>query len=218
LPNTQLTKPTVWGLNTGQIAPQFNQILNDIGPELSAKVDLYQKTEDKWRVAGGHWLTQKWINTYYPNININEQKRHQYGKPFFQNLPEFNISHSGDWVVFAFAKQGKIGVDIEKIRTLEIQNFNKQFSPTDLVKIQQNKNPLRAFFNAWTIKEAVMKADGRAMKIPLHHIHLAEAKAYIQNEPNPWFTCPFFADPEHMGTVSMNIPFATPDFLEINLL
>lgn len=90
------------------------------------------------------------------------------GKPHLAAPPappllEFNASHSGDWVVLAFARGLPIGVDVECHRELEFSELvNAFFSPQE--RETWSKLPAadhtHAFFSAWTRKEAYLKALG----------------------------------------------------------
>ena len=97
-----------------------------------------------------------------------EWKQLQYsekGRPFLLNKPlDFNLSHSGVYV-FLGIDSHKIGVDIEKHRTVKYQNFNRQFSPQELRQIESADEPQKEFFRLWSVKEAVIKADGRGMAV-----------------------------------------------------
>ncbi len=94
------------------------------------------------------------------------------GKPAIPNSElEFNISHSGDLALFAFAKNIPIGVDVEAIKPkIEYEDIAKRFfSPTEYEQLLQIPTPTRktAFFNCWTRKEAFIKAIGEGLSFPL---------------------------------------------------
>jgi 4'-phosphopantetheinyl transferase len=55
-----------------------------------------------------------------------------------------------------------------------------------MMQILASKNPTHTFFEYWTIKEAVMKADGRGMRIPLHSIKLRRGIATIDDLNVEW--------------------------------
>jgi 4'-phosphopantetheinyl transferase len=96
-----------------------------------------------------------------------------FGKPRIDRAPEFgfNLSHSGNMAVFAFASDCNVGVDVEQIR--ELSDFeeiiHRYFSIAEIEEFWNVERNLRkdAFFNAWTRKEAYIKAKGEGLSIPL---------------------------------------------------
>jgi 4'-phosphopantetheinyl transferase len=95
------------------------------------------------------------------------------GKPFVA-FPEnkglfFNLSHSGSQIVFAFSKYPEMGIDIERIRTVDdIDRLARNYFSAEEYAILINlpsweKN--KAFIKIWSIKEALIKASG----CPLEH-------------------------------------------------
>ena len=51
--------------------------------------------------------------------------------------------------------------------------------------IYNSNNQYENFFDLWTKKESVIKADGKGLSIPLDQIHIYANKAWINN--NIWF-------------------------------
>lgn len=89
----------------------------------------------------------------------------------------FNLSHSGTMALFAFARDRKIGVDVEQIR----QDFESEvlaerfFSSSERQALSQIPASGRhdAFFHCWTRKEAFMKAKGEGLLLPLHQFDVS---------------------------------------------
>ncbi len=95
------------------------------------------------------------------------------GKPFVA-FPEnggiyFNLAHSGRQIVYAFSKHPDMGIDIERIRTVDDIDLlaRKYFSAEEYAIVinlpSWEKN--KAFVRIWCIKEALIKATG----CPLAH-------------------------------------------------
>jgi len=84
---------------------------------------------------------------------------------------EFNLSHSDDLALYAFALGVPVGVDVEVIRPLsDMEAIAKRFfSPLEYEMLQRvsAENRPSAFFNCWTRKEAYIKAEGLGLYIPL---------------------------------------------------
>lgn len=75
---------------------------------------------------------------------------------------EFNLSHSGDSVAVAIADR-PVGVDIECHRPLEdgAGIARTVFHARELQWLQAQADFLPAFYQLWTLKEAVLKAMGK---------------------------------------------------------
>lgn len=91
------------------------------------------------------------------------------GKPFLKNgLGEFNVTHSGDYLVTAFAHH-PIGVDLEKIKDFPERNYIKDhfFHPGEIAELNQlqDEDFDVAFFTCWTRKEALLKAIGCGLEV-----------------------------------------------------
>jgi len=94
------------------------------------------------------------------------------GKPFTRGEPplEFNLAHSDNRVVFAFA-HWPVGVDVERIRPLpDLLTIAARFFARGEYEAMQRLTgvPLEdTFFRCWTLKEAYVKATGDGLSFPL---------------------------------------------------
>jgi 4'-phosphopantetheinyl transferase len=84
---------------------------------------------------------------------------------------QFNVSHSGDYILIALNRRHAVGVDVERIRTdLAIEEIAQRFfSPRerrDLSALTPQERP-GGFFTCWTRKEAYLKARGDGLTVPL---------------------------------------------------
>lgn len=82
----------------------------------------------------------------------------------------FNLSHSHEYVAYAFARES-VGVDIERVRTLEDADdiAGHMFSSHEkdaYSKLGRDERAL-GFFQCWTRKEAFIKATGEGLSRPL---------------------------------------------------
>jgi 4'-phosphopantetheinyl transferase len=104
----------------------------------------------------------------------------QFGKPALvasagASALEFNLSHSGDLALIAVSRGGPVGVDVEA-RNREIRHIalaERFFSPVERAALRalahDGKATTEGFFNAWTRKEAYLKATGHGITRGLHH-------------------------------------------------
>jgi 4'-phosphopantetheinyl transferase len=91
----------------------------------------------------------------------------------------FNVSHSEDVAIYAFARGREIGVDVEAVRELRDADdiaarfFSRRENETYLALDSRDK-PL-GFFNCWTRKEAFIKALGDGLYYPLDRFDVSLA-------------------------------------------
>ncbi|WP_434624396.1 4'-phosphopantetheinyl transferase family protein [Azospirillum sp. B2RO_4] len=94
-----------------------------------------------------------------------------HGKPALAGGPAFNLSDSEDALAIAVAAEGRIGVDIERLRPIESADgiADRFFHPTERVALQGLGPDQRdeGFLLAWTRKEAFIKAAGVGLSMPL---------------------------------------------------
>lgn len=74
----------------------------------------------------------------------------------------FNLSHSGDYILYSFARWYEVGIDVEYVdTTLELENMARSVLLPDEFLYWYSlppKKKIRAFFKYWTAKESFLKA------------------------------------------------------------
>ncbi|MEO0733443.1 MAG: 4'-phosphopantetheinyl transferase superfamily protein [Bacteroidota bacterium] len=94
-----------------------------------------------------------------------------HGKPVlpsdFSDL-QFNLSHAGGWGLAAVTRTYSIGVDVEPIHdSFSVAALVRRFfSPREIPVVLAGQH--RSFYLAWTRKEAIIKAHGDGLALPLH--------------------------------------------------
>lgn len=87
------------------------------------------------------------------------------GKPALSSGgPFFNLSHSSEFAVVAVSERFELGVDIEAIRS-DVDALGlarRYFHPDEFEHLNSLEPTLltKAFFQCWTLKEALLKARG----------------------------------------------------------
>jgi len=125
-----------------------------------------------------------------------------YGKPELLTPPvplAFNLSHSKDFALVAFARSGRLGVDVEQVRTLSdaLSLAERNFAADEVQWLSSTppEQQPEVFFRIWTRKEAVLKAVGAGLWIDLHGFSVVPVKGAGEllpmaltpgAEPDPW--------------------------------
>lgn len=83
------------------------------------------------------------------------------GRPGLAGSPlDFNISHSGHWVLLAVARRGPVGVDVERqAPSRDLVGIAKRYFSPEEAECVEHEGPA-AFYRFWTAKEAALKAAG----------------------------------------------------------
>ncbi|NLA86442.1 MAG: 4'-phosphopantetheinyl transferase superfamily protein [Clostridiales bacterium] len=87
------------------------------------------------------------------------------GKPYLTGFPycEFSISHTRNAVAAAVSDK-PVGVDVERVREIDIGIAKRVFSDNELISLgDTDKDINRQFFSIWTKKEALVKYFGTGL-------------------------------------------------------
>lgn len=150
--------------------------------EFNARISKFRRWQDAQLSLLGRILLKYGLNTYFgiQNFEIGRTPDH---KPFLKkkNL-YFNISHSGNLVVCCI-NEFPVGIDVEHINPgTNYEEFKFQMTDKEFDAIHFSQDKLKAFFMYWTEKEAVIKAHGKGLLIPLESFEINQNKTIIENE------------------------------------
>ena len=99
-----------------------------------------------------------------------ELKINEHGRPYIPDIDfSFSISHSGEYAALAYEEERiDLGVDIQAHRETESTGIAESFfAEEERAYLKRQSDPVHAFFDLWTRKEAYMKARGLGLSIPL---------------------------------------------------
>lgn len=157
--------------------------------DIIQKVGKYRRWEDAHGSLFGKHLLQVALWEAGFSGDLSGLQYSAYGRPYLADGPDFNISHSGTRVACVVGVEGKVGLDLEEIRDLDITDFRGQFSALEWEAIQGAPEPLTAFYHYWTAKECLSKADGRGLNLPLADLRI-ETNTAIQLDGRSWNMTP----------------------------
>ena len=145
------------------------------------RADRFRRPEDRTRFLAAHGQTRLVLAA--SGAGRAEGLRfatNETGKPRLAGARRpitFNLSHSGDWAALAVAALGDVGVDIEAMRPFDdVEGFaSRTFAPGEAAELALLPPPRRqeGFFACWARKEAILKADGRGLGLPLESFEVS---------------------------------------------
>lgn len=134
-------------------------------PEEQKKSESFVKDEDRNRFIISRIYVRKLLASYLKNqpgelkFKYSDQR-----KPSLEDYPmtNFNISHSGDYVVIGFANKWSVGVDVELMNPhVDLYNMIINCMSTIEVSVILNSEmPRQTFYKYWTRKESLLKGIG----------------------------------------------------------
>jgi 4'-phosphopantetheinyl transferase len=78
-----------------------------------------------------------------------------------------SITHSGDLVGLALTAVAPVGLDVERISTVDVDGMSRMVLHAD-----ETADPA-TFFTYWTRKEAIVKATGDGLGVPLSQVRVS---------------------------------------------
>lgn len=172
----------IYALWFDQQLPQgdFSRLLQFVGEDKKYRIQRFWNWMDAHRVLYADLLIRHLIIVKTGNFNENISfETNAFSKPFVNTEKDFffNLSHSGNWVVCAIAKQ-PVGIDIEQIKPVGPEVMLDVLSPQEYDEIIQleESQKLSSFFSIWTIKETYLKAVGKGLESHMNVIHTKKLK------------------------------------------
>jgi 4'-phosphopantetheinyl transferase len=124
-------------------------------------------------ILGGYLAT----NPNRLTFSYSNKEKPFLGPAHASNDVSFNVSHSDDIALFAFARRREIGIDVERIRRdFDVDAIARRFFSTHEQKqlaTLPSENRFDAFFRCWTRKEAYIKATGEGLSLPLNQFDVS---------------------------------------------
>jgi 4'-phosphopantetheinyl transferase len=163
---------------------RYDQVL-DAGEQ--ARRERFLRAPDRIRYQTAHVGVRLLLGGYLgvppQGLRFGRDCRHcpavDHGKPTVLDPPtalDFSLSHSGDLVTIAVAA-APVGVDVQEVEArTDIASISAvSLSPAELewLGAQPVEQARQNFFGYWARKEALLKATGHGMAVPMSRITLS---------------------------------------------
>lgn len=181
------------------------------------RMQAYRKKEDRLRFLSGWFLLAHFLEKQ--GIADEALQYGIHGKPNLPHGPCFNLSHSGNFVVFA-SDTHPIGIDVEMWR---LQDYEKLagacFHPEEILQLKKVHDTPRAFFDLWVLKESYVKmlGCGVSRKFSSFCITVQENRAFLkENSEAPPFFRLYSLFPEYSLSLCSHRENWPETFLKLN--
>ena len=175
-----LGEVAIWGIDISEMDYEYDKYSRLLSKEELVKINRLKNKQSRLKSvvarSGLRILSGVYLNKDPKKIIF--KKLHN-GKPIIDSHKfYFNLSHSLNWIVWAFSISGKVGVDLEFIRdNVAYEKIaDRYFHRCEIQKMNQSNDPKRLFFDLWAAKESLVKASGKGVfagmkdiTIPIDH-------------------------------------------------
>ena len=162
----------------------LNELLKKLPLEWHERANRYKFEADSSNFVIGRLLLKEGLKKIGKENLFNKIDYQESGKPILENV-YFSISHTKDLVMCAVTELGEIGIDIEKVKPVELDDFESFFTTDEWDDINNHSEPLLRFYWYWTRKESIIKALGVTLSY-LHQIKIDATKDYVEANGKRW--------------------------------
>ena len=155
----------------------FAAAYDALPPFRRKRADAYRRPGDRLRSVAAFRLLQRALAEHgVPHLDDGCLVFNEHGKPGLSSVgPEFNLSHSGEWVMVAVASR-PVGVDIQCDDGRALDGLARTvLSPAELVAFYALPPALREefFYARWTAKESYLKCVGSGISVDLRTLEFS---------------------------------------------
>ena len=168
----------------------FDNAFSSLPKNEQIKIIQYKdKKERQLRITGKLMLQQLLYDfDMATEYCLNDIKYDVLNKPYLNESFYFSIAHSENFVICAAAVKNSIGIDVEKIKPINVLLLKDILTSEEWLTIELKNYDLNYFYYLWTRKEAVLKAIGKGIFEEMGKVDVLkdkvmyEAQSYYVND------------------------------------
>ena len=162
----------------------------------------FRKEEDRQRSLLGKLLLRELLDIFglERDLSLNIQQT-RYKRPYVGNdLFDYNISHSGQYILCIASDETRVGIDVEEMKSVCLSDYRFALTEQEWSEVLSAEDPQKAFYKLWCIKESALKADGRGLIDDLGQVKIFDEYTEIGIET--WNSHELSLDAGYMVAVS----------------
>ena|SRR3990167_8014785 len=198
------------------LSRQFNQIkqrVKALTPDELERANRFRAAIHQNRFIASRYLLRTVLGKY---LDLPPQEIRlaytKFNKPYLTDPNtslRFNLAHSEDQAILGITSHYNIGVDIEKIRIKYPQKIAERFfhkKEYDGLNQLPEKDQASGFFRVWSRKEAIIKATGKGLSMPLSsfYVSLDKDSEIITIDNQSWSLTSLEIHPGYQAAVASN--------------
>ncbi len=193
----------------------FDQLLAEFPESVQHRIVRQKRRQKVHGRLFGYLLLKRIIDDKRFSVDWANLTYQANGKPSISRLLDFNISHSGQMVICVVSLDLKVGIDVERIRTIDVPSYGFCLNTPELEQILAQPDSVMEFYRLWTQKEAAVKADGIGLKMPMRNIQVDTHSATWDG--NQWFLQELQIDKDYVVHLAVNAPMKKCNIRHISL-
>lgn len=203
----------IYSVNTDQFrrTTTLGILLEQIPQSMHGKALRYRKEEDAFNYVLGRLLLKEGLKHLGLDHDLTKITFQKNGKPAIQGV-FFNISHSANLVVCTIAKDGEIGIDVEKNKSIPLNDMRRSFTQKEWQQIMNDPTPLEKFYWYWTRKESIIKALGVNLSY-LHQIEIDATQDFFMEKDKKWYLRDLDFGDDFFGALCSEMEIKEDNFL-----
>jgi 4'-phosphopantetheinyl transferase len=172
----------VWQASLARLSPALETLYRVLTTDERRKAMRFIDARRREQYIVGRGLLRSVASGY---LNCHPQEivlaHNQFGKPYVADATwlEFNVSHSHDIVALGFARDRRVGIDVQRMDAHQLTRefASRVLSPHELSDLRDfdDRQQRLAFARAWVIKEAYVKGVGCGLSQPFNELEVCFA-------------------------------------------
>ena len=155
--------------------------INSFPEPIKCAIQEYKSIQDQLASGIGKLLLNEYlVEIKYNNPSLHNLTFNEYGKPIISGI-YFSISHTENITLLAASISNECGIDIEKIKVVEIILYKDYFTAEEWTAINCSAELYKTFYQLWTRKEAIIKLIGTGISEALKDIDVLNDIVYYNN-------------------------------------
>ncbi len=186
---------------------EMEQALSLVPEAMRQRIARYQHAPERQSRLASRLLLRQLLRAYDLPFTLHDVQYTSLHKPYVHPDFDFSIAHTDGLVLCSGITRGKIGIDAEKVRDIDLMDYRDVLSDIEW-PLLTDSSPQVNFWDIWTRKEALAKASGKGIVMELDQIDTTNPIVSIEAQQYRWHQVKSVANFAAHLAVSHGVPEA----------